>query len=137
LGRIDEMRVLTWSYKAEEETTRHMGPTAQDFRHAFNLGDSETSISTVDVDGVALAAIQALYQLNQEQATRIASLEKENATLRQQNASIESRVAALEQSAQPNHEGTHSDHDLTLATLVTSIFLGMIVVQRPWQRGQQ
>ncbi len=41
---------------------RHLGPTAEDFYAAFGLG-SDAGIGTVDADGVALATIQALYQL--------------------------------------------------------------------------
>ncbi len=37
-----------------------MGPVAQDFSAAFGLGETDTMISTVDADGVALAAIQGL-----------------------------------------------------------------------------
>jgi hypothetical protein len=33
---------------------------AQDFAAAFALGENDTTISTVDADGVALAAIQGL-----------------------------------------------------------------------------
>lgn len=39
---------------------------AQDFYTAFGLGDSDKAISTIDLDGVALAAIQGLYQVVQE-----------------------------------------------------------------------
>ena len=35
---------------------------AQDFRAAFGVGDSDQTITTVDADGVALAAIQGLNQ---------------------------------------------------------------------------
>ncbi len=41
---------------------RHLGPVAQDFRAAFGLGRNDTTITTVDADGVALAAIQGLNQ---------------------------------------------------------------------------
>ena len=37
-----------------------MGPTAQDFRAAFGLGDFPLRINTVDADGVALAGVKAL-----------------------------------------------------------------------------
>jgi trimeric autotransporter adhesin len=42
---------------------RHLGPVAQDFRAAFGLGSDDTSIGVVDASGVALASIQALYQM--------------------------------------------------------------------------
>ncbi len=97
LQRLAAMPISTWSYKAEDASVRHMGPMAQDFYAAFGLGDSDTSIGTIDADGVALAAIQGLYQRSQEQAARIAELEDENATLRAQMADFEARLAALEQ----------------------------------------
>jgi hypothetical protein len=52
---------------------------AQDFRAAFGLGENDTTIATVDADGVALAAIQGL-----------------NAKLEAQNAALLARIAALE-----------------------------------------
>ena len=58
-----------------------MGPTAQDFHAAFGLGETETAISTIDADGVSLAAIQGLYELTQEQASTIESLQADNADL--------------------------------------------------------
>jgi hypothetical protein len=39
---------------------------AQDFRAAFGLGADDKHISTVDADGVALAAIQALHEKTKE-----------------------------------------------------------------------
>jgi hypothetical protein len=80
LASVAEIPITTWNYKAQDAATRHMGPVAQDFFAAFGLGESETSISTADADGVALAAIQGLYQLSQEQAARIQALEEERAS---------------------------------------------------------
>jgi len=47
---------------------------AQDFYSAFGIGEDEKYISTIDADGVALAAIQGLYQMNLEQQKIIAEL---------------------------------------------------------------
>jgi hypothetical protein len=96
LARVAEIPMSTWNYKAEDASIRHMGPMAQDFYAAFGLGESDTAITTVDADGVALAAIQGLYQLSQEQAARIDALEKENASLQQRLDGLEARVSALE-----------------------------------------
>jgi len=62
LARVASMPVMTWNYKSQDEGIRHIGPTAQDFRKAFGVGESETGITTVDADGVALAAIQGLVE---------------------------------------------------------------------------
>jgi hypothetical protein len=62
LARLAALPIATWNYKAQPDSVRHMGPTAQDFREAFGLGEDERHISAVDAQGVALAAIQALYE---------------------------------------------------------------------------
>jgi trimeric autotransporter adhesin len=53
---------------------------AQDFKAAFNLGEDDKHIATVDADGVALAAIQGL---NQKLAEELKRRDAENAELRQ------------------------------------------------------
>jgi hypothetical protein len=75
LRKLAAVEISTWNYKAEDPSIRHMGPSAQDFYGAFGLGGDRAHISTVDADGVALATIQALYELSQEQAVRITDLE--------------------------------------------------------------
>ncbi|MGH6785072.1 MAG: tail fiber domain-containing protein, partial [Sphingomicrobium sp.] len=60
LERLATMPIGEWNYRAQSDAIRHMGPSAQDFRAAFGLGHSDLTISTVDADGVALAAIQGL-----------------------------------------------------------------------------
>ena len=60
LSKVASLPISTWRYKVEEGQV-HLGPMAQDFRAAFGLGADEKHIATIDADGVALAAIQALY----------------------------------------------------------------------------
>ncbi len=91
LERLAHLPLYTWRYKAEEEQVRHMGPTGQDFYAAFGLGADDRHIATVDADGVALAAIQALYQMAQEQNARIAQLERENQALRARLQALEAQ----------------------------------------------
>jgi hypothetical protein len=74
---------------------------AQDFYTAFGLGEDERYIGTLDADGVALAAIQGLYQLGQEQDAHINDLESQLASQQAQIDSLEARLAALERGAQP------------------------------------
>ncbi len=61
---VDKVPISTWSY--EGDSVRHMGPMAQDFFDAFGLGDSRRHISSIDADGVAMAALQGLHMLHQE-----------------------------------------------------------------------
>lgn len=53
--------VSTWNYVSQDDDVRHIGPMAQDFYATFGLGEGDTTISTIDADGVTLAALQALY----------------------------------------------------------------------------
>ncbi|MBC7227363.1 MAG: tail fiber domain-containing protein, partial [Thermoflexales bacterium] len=96
LGRLAAIPIQTWNYRSQDPAIRHIGPVAQDFYAAFGVGEDDTHISTVDADGVALAAIQGLYELAQEQDVRIVQLEQENAALRSRLDSLEARLAALE-----------------------------------------
>lgn len=90
LDQIAQMPIASWRYKADQRGVRHVGPTAQDFRAAFGLGEDDKHISTVDAEGVALAAIQALYQLGQEKDREIDELTRKVNEL-------ESRMARLAQ----------------------------------------
>jgi len=81
LERLASLPIATWNYKTQADSVRHIGPMAQDFRQAFGLGEDETHISTVDSEGVALAAIQQLYREKQELKNRLEALESRLATL--------------------------------------------------------
>jgi hypothetical protein len=117
-----------------------MGPVAQDLYAAFGLGDSDTSISTVDADGVALAAIQELYSLVQAQDARIQALEEENGSLQQRLDGLEARVTALEGGASTSGAGAAGPFSgfttgwLALGGL--AVVAGLLLVQRRRVGGQ-
>jgi hypothetical protein len=96
LDKVVALPLLTWNYQAQDAGIRHIGPMAQDFSAAFGVGEDDKHISTVDADGVALAAIQGLYSLVKSEN---AALKAENAQLKQQVTDIEKRLAALEKLA--------------------------------------
>jgi hypothetical protein len=100
LTKVAALPITTWSYKAQDPAIRHMGPMAQDMYVAFGLGEDARAISTIDADGVALAAIQGLHARGQDQAAHIAALEAENAALRQHLDDLTARVEALERGTQ-------------------------------------
>ena len=101
LERLMRVPVMTWRYKGQSEEVMHMGPMAQDFYAAFGLGVDENYLGAVDVDGVALAAIQGLYQQLQEKEAVIVRLQSENAIQGERLNDLESRLAALEQGRGP------------------------------------
>lgn len=65
LDKLSNLELREWSYKNLPDQ-RHLGPIAEDFYEAFGLGKDEKSISTIDANGVALVAIQALKKENEE-----------------------------------------------------------------------
>jgi len=85
LRKLVGLPIPSWNYRTQSEDVRHLGPSAQDFRAAFHLGESDTAISAVDADGVALAAIQALARKFEHELRRkdeeIASLKEAVADL--------------------------------------------------------
>ncbi len=81
LERIALLPISSWNYKAQNPSIRHIGPMAQDFYAAFDIGEDNTHITTIDPDGVALAGIQALYNENQLQREEIEMLKAQLAEM--------------------------------------------------------
>jgi hypothetical protein len=94
LDKVAALPVSSWNYKSQTNGVRHIGPMAQDFKAAFGVGETDTGITTVDADGVALAAIQGLNQKLQEELNR---RDAENAELKQRLAALE-RIVLKEKS---------------------------------------
>ena len=118
LARLAEIPVTTWNYSAQDASIRHMGPVAQDFSAAFGLGEDDTHIGTVDADGVALAAIQGLNQIVQEQDAQITALQ-------QRTSDLEARLSTLEQ--RPDSGSNDSwPYGLTIGALI----VGFAINQR-------
>ena len=65
LDKVAALPISRWNFK-EDKASEHLGPMAQDFYAAFNVGPDDKHIATVDADGVALAAIQGLNQKVEE-----------------------------------------------------------------------
>jgi hypothetical protein len=94
LAKVAALPLKTWNYKSQDTTIRHMGPVAQDFKAAFGLGESDTGITSVDADGVALAAIQGL---NQKLEAEVDQKTSEIAELKQAVARLTKLVGQLSQ----------------------------------------
>lgn len=102
LKKLAAMPVATWNYKTQDDSIRHLGPTAQDFHEAFGLGEDDKHISTVDAEGVALAGIQALYQTVTVLQRNLAELRSTIADKDQQIAELRERLSHVEESAGRN-----------------------------------
>jgi hypothetical protein len=88
LAKIASMPIREWNYKSQDDSIRHVGPTAQDFYGAFRLGESDLTITTSDISGINMLGIQTL-------ARRTATLDRENQALRSDIASLEAELADL------------------------------------------
>ncbi|HUW10117.1 MAG TPA: tail fiber domain-containing protein [Anaerolineae bacterium] len=73
LRKIQGLEIQRWRYK-NEEGVEHIGPYAEDFHKAFQVGDSDKRIAIVDAIGIALAGIKELGdRLDRESALRVAA----------------------------------------------------------------
>ncbi len=94
LDKLADIPISTWHYDFESSTdTPHIGPMAQDFKAAFYPGRDDKSISTHEIDGVALAAIQGL---NGKLADELTRRDSEISELKKQNAELLRRLETLE-----------------------------------------
>lgn len=102
LDEVVALPVTRWFYKTEGDSIHHIGPVAQDFHAAFDLGRDDKTIGTVDEGGIALAAIQGLNKKleadNAELRARSAELQAESASLHQELYDLIARVKRLENS---------------------------------------
>jgi hypothetical protein len=87
LDKVAALPIERWSYKSERGV-RHVGPMAQDFYAAFKVGEDDKHITSIDEDGVALAAIKALH-------ARVGALGTENGALRAHFGSLEAQNVRL------------------------------------------
>jgi hypothetical protein len=98
LKRVTNIPISRWSYKGTESIA-NIGPMAQDFWREFKLGDSDKSIASMNMSGVALAAIQGLNQKLAEDVNalraQLAAKSAESAALRAELKSIQPELAAI------------------------------------------
>jgi len=94
LAQVAQLQITTWNYKNEKDSVRHIGPVAQDFREAFDVGQDDHHIAAIDANGVALAAIQGLnLKLEEKLSEQQAELE----TRSERIATLEASVAELKE----------------------------------------
>ncbi len=87
LDRVAKLPLAEWTYQRDAQKNRHLGPMAEDFWATFGLGPGDRQISDSDTAGVALAAIQGLYQLLQQKDAELARLTDRLTALEAEKAS--------------------------------------------------
>jgi trimeric autotransporter adhesin len=105
LARLRGVPVTTWSMIGADPSIRHLGPVAEDFYRAFQLGLGETTIGLGDIDGVNLAAAKALEARTAQLQQQLTVRDAEVARLRDELAELRAQVQALAraQAAPPQH----------------------------------
>ncbi|MEW6209158.1 MAG: tail fiber domain-containing protein [Acidobacteriota bacterium] len=96
LQRLSELPIQKWNYKWDDAAIRHIGPMAQDFAAAFDVGEDDKHIHPVDAQGVAFAAIQGLYRMTQEKQRQIETLKEQLCAQQEENDTLRRRIEALE-----------------------------------------
>jgi hypothetical protein len=86
---------ITRCHFTNDVATAHLGPMAQDFYAAFNVGSDEKHIAVVDEGGVALAAIQGLNEKLEQKEARIQQQGAEIQELKQSVADLKKMVQML------------------------------------------
>ncbi|MCP4631375.1 MAG: hypothetical protein GY855_00505 [candidate division Zixibacteria bacterium] len=83
---ISNMQIDSWNYKDSDE--KHIGPVAEDFVEAFDVGTVREDgnrenkyIAAGDVAGVALAGVKELVKIIEQQNAKIEQLERQVAEL--------------------------------------------------------
>jgi hypothetical protein len=132
LELLAQVPVYRWNGKGQDPAIRHMGPTSEDFYAAFGLGDDQRAIATIDLDGVALAAIQGLNDVTQEQGAQIEALQAQIETLQAQNADLEARLVTLEKAAGTG--GATSSSPLAGLSVAPFLLGGLVAVAFVLQR---
>lgn len=82
LARVADLPMAQWRYKTEGASAFHFGPMAEDFNNMFELTGNNKTISVVDANGIALAAIQGLVAELEERDAKIDQLANEMTALR-------------------------------------------------------
>jgi hypothetical protein len=106
LEKINNLEVARWHYKADKEMKTYIGPFAKDFYAAFKTGDDST-ISTIDPAGVALVAIQALSEKNDELKSEVGDLKAEDGRQKSEIENLKSEISSLKSELAKQNSGTH------------------------------
>jgi hypothetical protein len=96
LTDLARVSINTWNYRSQTEPIRHIGPMAEDFYATFGVGLDDKHLAAADVNGVALASIQALYEQLQEKDMEIAELQTRIDELDKRISELSEAVSSLE-----------------------------------------
>jgi hypothetical protein len=97
LDKLLRVSVINWTGDGENAGL-HITPNLSELKTAFGIGN-QTKTSVMDVLGINMAAVKAVYAVVQQKDAEIQALKQQNADLQKQLAGIETRLKALESAA--------------------------------------
>lgn len=131
LAKLTQLPVNTWRFRSQSEKVRHIGPSAQDFYTVFGLGEDDRHISTVDADGVALAALGEAARLLDVQEKQIANLSARLDVLEQNvpialtnNHVYDNKIRGISGFGQSVPRASTADLTIASLSLLTGILVG-------------
>jgi hypothetical protein len=93
LSKIRSLSITEWNYKGGDSNVKYIGPVAQEFFAAFHLGGTDSlGINSISIDGVNMAAVQALEKRTRELREKTVELD----AVQRKLAEMETRLARLE-----------------------------------------
>jgi regulator of replication initiation timing len=96
LSKIRNIPITRWNYKKTDVNEKYIGPMAQDFYAAFQLGGTDSlGINTICIDGVNMAGVQALEKRTSEMRSAIAQLKEQNEYLTAENKKLREEYAEI------------------------------------------
>jgi hypothetical protein len=105
LARVSALPLASWSYLADPQASRHVGPMAQDFAAAFGLGADDRHVAPADLAGVGLAAVQALSRRLARREGELLELREALERARAESGVLATRLALIERTLRASGDG--------------------------------
>ncbi|MDP3832264.1 MAG: tail fiber domain-containing protein [Ignavibacteriaceae bacterium] len=96
LSKIKELPITKWNYKSGDPSIKYIGPVAQDFYKAFQLGGTDSlGINSICIEGVSLAGVKALEERTSEIIVEINLIKNKNVQLELENKYLKEQLSNI------------------------------------------
>jgi hypothetical protein len=94
LGKIKNIPITKWNYKKTNVNDKYIGPMAQDFYAAFQLGGTDSlGINSICIDGVNMAGIKALEKRTSIMNDKMQNIIEQNEQLIAENKKLKEQLS--------------------------------------------
>jgi hypothetical protein len=96
LSKIKELPITKWNYKSGDPSIKYIGPVAQDFYKAFQLGGTDSlGINSICIDGITLSGVKALEERTSEIIVEINLIKDKNVQLELENKYLKEQLSNI------------------------------------------